>query len=229
MKLNYVIAILILVLFLSLLFFSREYFQNHNHNHNPEFNGGKNPCTDYLTDMEYLKHMIPHHVVAIDMSKELIKTSRNPIMLALARNIIRHQSYEVWEMKRMMANLEPDNMFSSENLFNSKEKQIKSKFNYYEPKKSRHIGDSCDPLFFDPDAHMKHMSHMPVTDIAFLEHMIPHHQVAVDMSQRLLLHSKNSYTRQLCFDIITEQESEILLMNQMLEYTDRWNYISDLV
>ena len=232
MKLNYTIAFLIIVVFLVLFFITREEFKMpHNHtNHELELDTSKkNPCNDYLTDMEYLEHMIPHHVVAIDMSKELIKTSRNPIMLALARNIIRHQSYEVWEMKRMMANLETDNMYSSENLFDSKQKGIKSKFAYYEPIKSRHTGDSCDPLFFDPDAHMKHMSDMPVTDIAFLQHMIPHHQVAVDMSQRLLLHSKNSYTRQLCQDIILEQEAEILLMNQMLEYTDRWNYNSDLV
>jgi len=226
MKLNYRIAILILISFISLLLLSCEYFQGHNHS---TLNLAKNPCTDYLTDMEYLEHMIPHHIVAIDMSKELIKTSSNPIMLAMARNIIRHQSYEVWEMKRMMENLEPDNMFSAENLFNSKQREIKSKLAYYEPKKSRHMGDSCDPLFFKPDAHMKHMSHMPVTDISFLKHMIPHHQVAVDMSQRLLLHSKNSYTRQLCQDIILEQESEILLMNQMLEYTKRWNYKSTLV
>ena len=189
----------------------------------------KNPCTDYLSDKEYLEHMIPHHIVAIDMSKALIKTSKNAIMLGLARNIIRHQSYEVWEMKRMMANLEPDNLFANENTFKSEKPQIYSKFNFYEPKKSRYIGDSCDPLFFDPDAHMKHMKHMPVTDINFLEHMIPHHQVAVDMSQRLLLHSKNSYTRQLCYDIITEQQSEILLMNQMLEHKNRWQYDSDIL
>ena len=124
MKLNYRIAILILILFISLLLLSRENFQGHNHS---PLKLGKNPCTDYLTDMEYLEHMIPHHIVAIDMSKELIKTSSNPIMLAMARNIIRHQSYEVWEMKRMMANLESDNMFSAENLFNSKQRNIKSK------------------------------------------------------------------------------------------------------
>jgi len=59
--------------------------------------------------------------------------------------------------------------------------------------------------------------------------MIPHHQVAVDMSQRLLLHSKNSYTRQLCYDIITEQQSEILLMNQMLEHKKRWQYDSEIL
>ena len=40
----------------------------------------------------------------------------------------------------MMANLQPNNMYSNENLFNSTKKQIKSKFNYYEPKKSRYTG-----------------------------------------------------------------------------------------
>mgnify|MGYP005652871991 FL=1 len=33
---------------------------------------GSNPCTDKLTDIEYLVHMIPHHQVAIDMSNMLI-------------------------------------------------------------------------------------------------------------------------------------------------------------
>jgi hypothetical protein len=33
---------------------------------------GSNPCTDKLTDIEYLEHTIPHHPVAIDMSNLLI-------------------------------------------------------------------------------------------------------------------------------------------------------------
>ena len=221
-------AVFLIILFLFLLLLIR-HLEGLRINSKINSKQKKNPCTDFLTDLEYLEHMIPHHIVAIDMSKELIKTSKSPIMLNIARNIIRHQSYEVWEMERMIMKLEPNNLFSNKNLFKSKEKQIKSKFNYYEPIKSRYTGDSCDPLFFDPEAHMKHMSHMPITDISFLEHMIPHHQVAVDMSQRLLLHSKNSYTRQLCFDIITEQESEILLMNQLLENYKKWKYDSKLV
>ena len=56
-----------------------------------------NPCTDKLSDMEYLKHMIPHHQVAIDMSKMLI--THNPAILHLCRNIIRKQGYEIWEME----------------------------------------------------------------------------------------------------------------------------------
>ena len=39
------------------------------HMHNMANNiGNSNPCTDKLSDLEYLEHMIPHHQVAIDMS-----------------------------------------------------------------------------------------------------------------------------------------------------------------
>ena len=40
---------------------------------------------------------------------------------------------------------------------------------------------------------MEHMEHMEINDKSYLEHMIPHHQVAVDMSKRLLLHTNNTY------------------------------------
>ena len=53
-----------------------------------------NPCTDVLTDIEYLVHMIPHHQVAVDMSELLIPRTINPDMLHLCRNIIRpHRVY----------------------------------------------------------------------------------------------------------------------------------------
>jgi len=59
-----------------------------------------NPCTDKLSDLEYLEHMIPHHQVAIDMSNSLINSGKlmNPVIATLCRNIIFTQGYEVWEM-----------------------------------------------------------------------------------------------------------------------------------
>ena len=60
------------------------------------------------------------------------------------------------------------------------------------PVKSKAKEGPCNPLFFKPNDHMAHMKHMKVNDRSYLEHMIPHHQVAVDMSKRLLLHTKNS-------------------------------------
>ena len=35
-----------------------------------------NPCTDKLTDIEYLEHMIPHHQVAIDMSNRILRLTK---------------------------------------------------------------------------------------------------------------------------------------------------------
>ena len=50
---------------------------NHNHTHNHTINTAtSNPCTDVLTDIEYLEHMIPHHQVAIDMSNIVLNTTR---------------------------------------------------------------------------------------------------------------------------------------------------------
>ena len=64
----------------------------------------KNPCNDYISDYEYLQHMIPHHQVAIDMSNLLIPVTENPTMLHMCRDIIRKQSYEIWEMNLILKN-----------------------------------------------------------------------------------------------------------------------------
>ena len=44
-----------------------------NHGNMNHETNGSNPCTDKLTDLEYIIHMIPHHQVAIDMSNLLIQ------------------------------------------------------------------------------------------------------------------------------------------------------------
>ena len=67
---------------------------------------------------------------------------------------------------------------------------------------------------------MKHMKH---NDKSFLEHMIPHHQVAIDMSQRLLKHTNNTHMMRICYEIITNQRSEILLMNNILSFLNKNN------
>ena len=77
---------------------------NHS-NHNMNYNTSSNPCTDKLTDIQYLEHMIPHHQVAIDMSNLLIPHTNNPQILHLCRDIIRKQGYEIWEMTMMKKKL----------------------------------------------------------------------------------------------------------------------------
>jgi uncharacterized protein (DUF305 family) len=46
--------------------------------------------------------------------------------------------------------------------------------------------------------------------------MIPHHQVAVDMSKKLLKHTKNDFMIFLAYRIIRSQQEEIILLNDLL-------------
>jgi len=202
---------------------NHENHKNHKNHTTTSLQGKVNPCTDKLTDLEYLEHMIPHHQVAVDMSNMLIPHTNNPQMLHLCREIIYKQNYEIWEMTLIKRNL-------METVFYDKKGDTcynKTKFETYEPEKSKAKSGDCNPLFFKPNDHEAHMKHMKITDKSYLEHMIPHHQVAIDMSKRLLLYTNNSYLMTFCRNLILDQEREILFMNNILH--NRYNTNSELL
>ena len=184
-----------------------DHMENMDHNMNES-----NPCTDKLTDLEYLEHMIPHHQVAIDMSKLLQPKSTSDIMLNLCREIIRKQQYEIYEMTFMKKY--DDELFTSDPWI---KENIRTKLDRYNPILSKAKDGECNPLFFKPNDHSKHMKGMVLTDKSYLEHMIPHHQVAIDMSKRLLLHTNNSYLLDFCRKLILDQQGEIFYMNNLLD------------
>ena len=64
-----------------------------------------NPCDEYLSDRDYLLHMIPHHQVAVDMSKTLLKHTNNDFMISFAYRIIRSQQDEINYMNQLLQNL----------------------------------------------------------------------------------------------------------------------------
>ena len=180
---------------------------------------GSNPCTDMLSDIDYLVHMIPHHQVAIDMSNMLIPNTKNPQMLHLCRDIIRKQGYEIWEMEQMKRRLS-STIF--DNLPNNVE-NFQTKMDLHAPKMSRAKDGNCNPLFFKPNQHSEHMKHMKITEKSYLEHMIQHHQVAINMSKRLLLHTNNSYLIEFCRKLILDQQREIYYMNNLLFNTSYYS------
>ena len=182
-----------------------------------------NPCTDKLTEIEYLDHMIPHHQVAIDMSYLLIPHTKNPTILHLCRDIIRKQSYEIWEMTMMKQKLS-QTIFSNEPW---EPENIQTNMDIYAPVLSKSKDGNCNPLFFKPNDHMAHMEGMEINDESYLAHMIPHHQVAVDMSRRLLLHTNHSYLIDFCRKLIYDQQYEIYVMNNLLKNT--YNHQSELL
>ncbi len=165
--------------------------------------------------------MIPHHQVAIDMSNLLIPHTQNPIILHLCRDIIRKQNYEIWEMEIMLKNIS-DTLFSDNKGYIDEVNTISDIISKYNKSKG-----NCNLLFFNPNDHSAHMKGMKITDRSYLEHMIPHHQVAIDMSKRLLLYTNNSYLMDFCRKLIIEQQSEIYMMNNLLKNT--YNYKSELL
>ena len=182
-----------------------------------------NPCIDKLTDLEYLEHMIPHHQVAIDMSVVLQKYTASDIMLNLCREIIRIQSYEIFEMSKMKTY--KDNLVTNDTWIKEK---ITTNLDTYNPIVSKSKEDECNPLFFKPNDHSKHMKGMKMNEKSYLEHMIPHHQVAIDMSKRLLLHTNNSYLLEFCRKLILDQQAEIVYMTNLLINID-FLYKSELL
>lgn len=188
---------------------------NHIKGDSNHIKGDSNPCIDKLTDIQYLEHMIPHHQVAVDMSDMLIPHTNNPSMLNLCREIKRVQEYEIWEMEKMKKKL--SDTMSSNNEFIVDKDNAKTKLDIWDPKMSKSKDGDCNPLFFKPNDHSQHMKHMKITDKSYLEHMIPHHQVAIDMSKRLLLHTNNTYLITFCRKLIIDQQGEIYYMNNLLK------------
>jgi uncharacterized protein (DUF305 family) len=54
-------------------------------------------------------------------------------------------------------------------------------------------------------------------DVDFVRAMLPHHQAAIDMAKTQLLYGKDPQMRRLAQEIITDQESEIELMQLWLK------------
>lgn len=55
------------------------------------------------------------------------------------------------------------------------------------------------------------------SDVDFVRLMLPHHQAALDMAKTQLLYGKDPQMRRLAQEIITDQQSEIELMQRWLK------------
>ena len=184
-------------------------------------------CRGYLTDNEYLEHMIPHHQVAVDISILLQKKTKNPEMQDILRKIIWVQNYEIQLMRDMVKGL-PENDMSTSELAMDRNYTTITVGDLSKPNKVGLTKAYCDPNFFKPKKHMEHMKHMKLDDQMYISHMIPHHQVAVDMSKVLLKNTKNDFMIYLANRIIRSQQEELILLNDMKSKT-RYSHQSNLL
>jgi uncharacterized protein (DUF305 family) len=168
-----------------------------------------NICNKQLTDTEYIDHMITHHEVAVYMSESHLHNTKNPVILDILRNVIRLQKYEINLMKDTKiinnSNNEFNDVMSNKNI-KMDNLYLTTQGDFTKPNTPYLSNTFCDPGFFNM-SHNKNLHSM--TDAMYIQHMIPHHQVAVDMSKKILNTTNNDFIIYLAYRIIRSQQLEI--------------------
>jgi uncharacterized protein (DUF305 family) len=152
--------------------------------------------------------MIPHHEVAVYMSENHLHNTKNPLIIDILIDVIRVQKYEIKLMK-------DSKIINADEEVNHESKHIKidnsyitTQSDFTKPNTPYLSNTFCDPGFFD----MSHNNLHNMTDDMYIQHMIPHHQVAVDMSKQILKTSNNHFIIYLAYRIIKSQQLEITIL-----------------
>jgi uncharacterized protein (DUF305 family) len=190
-------------------------------NTNRKTNNETNICNEQLTDSEYINHMINHHEVAVYMSEVHMHNTNKPVIFDILRNIIRLQKYEINLMKDLKI-VDNTNDNFNDDMSNQNVKMDNSyrfrEGDFAKPNTPYLSNTFCDPSFLNM-SHNKNLHTM--TDIMYIQHMIPHHQVAVDMSKKILQYTHNDLIIDLAYKIIHNQQLEI----SKLYYLSKSKYI----
>lgn len=148
-------------------------------------------------DLQFIDQMIPHHEGALMSSEHMISNSKRPEMRQLYENIQKSQSEQIEQMQEWRKEWYPDAGQPSGMMG---EEQTGSM-----------MGNGM------MDGSMQGMMGGNALDTMFLKMMIPHHQMAVDMSDEALSKAEHPELRELAQEIRDEQSSEIKLMQGYLE------------
>ncbi len=150
-------------------------------------------------DKHFIEQMIPHHEGAIEMAKLAQVKSKSPEILALASNIMKSQSEEITQMQTWYRNWYGGDV------------PVDSSIGMGMGRGMMHGG-----MMGGQTSDIEALKTAPDFDTAFLEEMIPHHQMAVMMAQMLLSGTNRPEMKQLAQDIIEAQEAEIEQMRSWL-------------
>lgn len=158
-----------------------------------------------VLDAHFIEQMIPHHEDAITMAELADTKAQRPEIKQLAKNIIDSQSKEIDQMRGWYKDWFGKEVPDSDQVMNQHGMMGAS---------SMHMGmmgDTSDTTALEQAEDF---------DVAFIEHMIPHHQMAVMMASMLKNGTKRPEMKRLAEDIITAQTQEI---DQMRLWLKDWS------
>lgn len=151
-------------------------------------------------DRHFIEQMIPHHEDAITMANLALSRAEHKEIKQLANDIIKAQSDEITQM----------------------EAWYKDWYGKQVPDFSRAMGHGMNMMhggMMGDATDIQRLEKATPFDQAFIEEMIPHHQMAVMMAQMLEQTTDRSEMRDLAENIIKAQTREI---NSMRSWYRQW-------
>ena len=145
-------------------------------------------------DLRFIDEMPAHHLGAIASSEHMISDSDRPELDRLAEDIEKSQSEQIDRMRAWRERWYPDAEQEASGI------------------RAGTMGDGGMM-----GGSMRGKMGGDATDEIFLRMMIPHHQTAVDMSERALSEAEHPELEELAREIIEEQSAEIEQMQRHLE------------
>jgi uncharacterized protein (DUF305 family) len=153
--------------------------------------------TSDMLDAHFIEQMIPHHEDAITMSKLAQTKAERPEVKKLADTIISSQGKEITQMKTWYKDWFGKEVMQHHGMMSNTSEM--------------HMG------MMGSDDDLYRLKNADDFDVAFLEHMIPHHQMAVMMASMLKDGTQRPEMKKLADDIITSQTNEIDQMRTWLD------------
>jgi uncharacterized protein (DUF305 family) len=152
-------------------------------------------------DLQFIDQMIIHHQGAIMSAEHIIADSERPELRQLSENIQQSQAEQIEQMRTWREEWYPDAGPTFE----------------MDPTQMSEMMGNNQMNGMMGEEHTQEMMHDEGTDAMFLRMMIPHHQLAIDMSEQALDKAEHPELKELAQQIIDEQSAEIELMKGYLE------------
>lgn len=167
--------------------------------------GMRSSANSGTIDAHFIEQMIPHHEDAITMAKLALQKAKKQEIKTLAQNIISAQESEITKMKGWYKDWYGREVSSGNQIMNQHGMMMGGS--------SMHMG------MMGNNTDSQRLENASDFDRAFIEEMIPHHQMAVMMASMLKNGTTRPEMRTLADDIITAQTKEI---DQMREWYQIW-------
>ncbi|MFC6224908.1 DUF305 domain-containing protein [Hymenobacter artigasi] len=136
-------------------------------------------------DHDYASQMVLHHEAAIKMAQEELKSGTNQEMKTTAQTIITNQQAEITQFNAFLSGHQP-------------RQPLVPQFSQLQKTNMDKMMASSDKRTITGRA-----------DYDFAQLMVDHHQAAIDNSEALLVHGRETTTRTLAQAIIADQRQEI--------------------